>query len=104
MEEDTEKMVTSIGPVHPETREAEFKHIKKGSYNIYLEVHVSTILQALHIMPILISGYLCGCPVDLSFVLLAMQEPDMSCKRLNKWNLLLSVVLFAMQQMSKLVV
>ncbi|XP_052779768.1 uncharacterized protein LOC128217013 isoform X4 [Mya arenaria] len=40
VEEDTEKMVTSIGPVHPDTREAEFKHIKKGSYNIYLEVHL----------------------------------------------------------------
>lgn len=34
-------MVQSIGPIHPDTREAEFKHLKKGSYNIYLEVHVS---------------------------------------------------------------
>ena len=35
-------MVSSIGPVHPDTREAEFKQIKKGSYNVYVEVHVST--------------------------------------------------------------
>ena len=42
IEEDTEKMVSSIGPVHPDTREAEFKQIKKGSYNVYVEVHVST--------------------------------------------------------------
>ena len=34
-------MVSSIGPVHPDTREAEFKQIKKGSYNVYVEVHVS---------------------------------------------------------------
>jgi len=39
-------MVTSIGPVHPDTREAEFKHIKKGSYNIYVEVHVSNNIQS----------------------------------------------------------
>ena len=37
-------MVSSIGPVHPDTREAEFKQIKKGSYNVYVEVHVSNIV------------------------------------------------------------
>lgn len=41
MEEDTEKLVQSIGPIHPDTREAEFKHLKKGNYLVYLEIHVS---------------------------------------------------------------
>ena len=41
VEEDTEKMVQSIGPIHPDSCEAEFKHLKKGSYTVYLETHVS---------------------------------------------------------------
>ncbi|KAK3579080.1 hypothetical protein CHS0354_029940 [Potamilus streckersoni] len=39
-EEDTEKIVQSIAPVHPDTREVEFKSIKPGNYNIYVEVHL----------------------------------------------------------------
>lgn len=34
-------MVQSIGPIHPDSREAEFKHLKKGSYSVYVEIHVS---------------------------------------------------------------
>lgn len=42
MERDTEKEVTpSIGPIHPTTREAEFRNLKRGSYSIFLEIHVS---------------------------------------------------------------
>lgn len=40
MEEGTEKMVQSIGPIHPDSREAEFKHLKKGGYSVYVEIHV----------------------------------------------------------------
>ncbi|ESO91438.1 hypothetical protein LOTGIDRAFT_153880 [Lottia gigantea] len=40
IEEDTEKLVQSVGPIHPKTREAEFNHLKKGSYSVYLETHL----------------------------------------------------------------
>ncbi|XP_063446523.1 uncharacterized protein LOC134726026 isoform X8 [Mytilus trossulus] len=40
IEEGTEKMVQSIGPIHPDSREAEFKHLKKGSYSVYVEIHL----------------------------------------------------------------
>nr|XP_034305803.1 uncharacterized protein LOC105321045 isoform X1 [Crassostrea gigas] len=41
VERDTEKEVTpSIGPIHPNTREAEFKNLKRGSYSIFLEIHL----------------------------------------------------------------
>ncbi|XP_048739977.2 uncharacterized protein LOC125654190 isoform X5 [Ostrea edulis] len=41
VERDTEKEVTpSIGPIHPNTREGEFKNLKRGSYSIFLEVHL----------------------------------------------------------------
>ncbi|GFN84346.1 fibronectin, partial [Plakobranchus ocellatus] len=39
IEEGTEKMVQSIGPIHPDSREGEFKNLKKGSYSVYLEIH-----------------------------------------------------------------
>ena len=45
VEEDTEKVIQSIGPIHPDTREAEFKHLKKGNYCVYLEVHVSAAIS-----------------------------------------------------------
>lgn len=40
-EEGTEKLVQSIGPIHPETHEAEFRNLKKGNYVVFLEVYVS---------------------------------------------------------------
>ncbi|XP_012935394.1 uncharacterized protein LOC101845075 isoform X2 [Aplysia californica] len=40
VEEDTEKLVQSVGPIHPDSREAEFKNLKKGNYSVYLEIYL----------------------------------------------------------------
>ncbi|XP_059161356.1 uncharacterized protein LOC131944640 isoform X2 [Physella acuta] len=36
----TEKLVQTVGPIHPECREGEIKNLKKGDYNVYLEVYL----------------------------------------------------------------
>jgi len=41
LDEVTERPVQIISPIHPETTEAEIHNLKKGSYIVYLEVHVS---------------------------------------------------------------
>lgn len=59
MERDTEKEVTpSIGPIHPNTREAEFKNLKRGSYSIFLEIHVRNHWLLLW-MCVLIASFIC---------------------------------------------
>ncbi|CAG5124811.1 unnamed protein product [Candidula unifasciata] len=39
-EENTGKMVQTIGPLHADAREGEFKNLKEGNYLVYLEVYV----------------------------------------------------------------
>ncbi len=41
LEEDTQRMIQCVSPIHPDTFEAEIANLKQGSYIVYLEVHVS---------------------------------------------------------------
>ncbi|CAL1538548.1 unnamed protein product [Lymnaea stagnalis] len=40
VEAGTEKVIQSVGPIHPDSREGEFKNLKKGDYSVYLETHL----------------------------------------------------------------
>ena len=44
-EADTEKVVQTISPIHPETTQAEMYNVRKGNYQIYLEIYVSINLE-----------------------------------------------------------
>lgn len=52
MEEDTEKTVQVISPIHADTTEAELHNLKQGNYLVFVEVHVS---------PHLSYGLMCQC-------------------------------------------
>ncbi len=43
MDAETQEVVQTVGPLHPDTREAELRNLAKGSYSVQLEIHVSLI-------------------------------------------------------------
>ena len=56
-EADTEKVVQTISPIHPETTQAEMYNVRKGNYQIYLEIYVSTNLE-------ISSNLICQCGLN----------------------------------------
>jgi hypothetical protein len=42
MDEQSERPIQIISPIHPDSTEAEIHNLKAGSYLAYLEVHVSS--------------------------------------------------------------
>ena len=40
VDEETERVVQVISPIHPDATQAELQNLKHGNYLIYLEVHV----------------------------------------------------------------
>lgn len=45
-EADSGKIVQTVSPIHPETTQAELYNIRKGRYEVYLEIHVSQLAKA----------------------------------------------------------
>ena len=43
LEEESQRTVQVVSPIHSDTYEAEIANLKQGSYLVYLEVHVSNI-------------------------------------------------------------
>ena len=43
MEEETERPIQIISPIHPDTCEAELHNLKHGAYLVYVETHVSDV-------------------------------------------------------------
>ena len=41
VDEETERVVQVISPIHPDATDAQLQNLKHGNYLIYLEVHVS---------------------------------------------------------------
>ena len=43
LEEESQRTVQVVSPIHSDTNEAEIANLQQGSYLVYLEVHVSNI-------------------------------------------------------------
>ena len=43
LEEESQRTVQVVSPIHSDTYEAEIANLKQGSYLVYLEIHVSNI-------------------------------------------------------------
>lgn len=41
MDAESREVVQTVGPLHPDTRDAELRNLAKGSYAVQLEIHVS---------------------------------------------------------------
>lgn len=41
----TEKIAQTVSPIHPETTQAELYNVRKGDYQIYLEIYVSAMIS-----------------------------------------------------------
>ncbi|XP_067685414.1 uncharacterized protein [Haliotis asinina] len=96
VEEDTEKLVQSIGPIHPDTREAEFKHLKKGNYSVYLETHLYGTSDVVRSDMIRMQPALSPDPPVISSTIAGLEErrqiEKVTCDLVNKRDRLIRAV------------
>ncbi|XP_046358181.2 uncharacterized protein LOC124136325 [Haliotis rufescens] len=96
VEEDTEKLVQSIGPIHPDTREAEFKHLKKGNYSVYLETHLYGTSDVVRSEMIRMQPALSPDPPVISSTIAGLEErrqiEKITCDLVNKRDRLIRAV------------
>ncbi|XP_076447663.1 uncharacterized protein LOC143284653 isoform X3 [Babylonia areolata] len=96
VEEDTEKLVQSVGPIHPDTCEAEFKHLKKGSYMVYLETHLYGTGEIVRSDPIRMQPSVCPDPPQISVTVVGLEErrqlEKLTCDLANKRDRLIRAV------------
>ena len=52
LDEDTQRIVQVVSPIHAESNEAELQNLKHGSYIVYLEVHVSLFFFSVYILSV----------------------------------------------------
>ncbi len=58
MDEETERPIQVVAPIHVDTHEAEMTNLKSGSYLVFLEVHVSISTLYSHIEETLVDLWL----------------------------------------------
>ncbi|XP_041347758.1 uncharacterized protein LOC121367568 [Gigantopelta aegis] len=96
VEEDTEKVIQSIGPIHPDTREAEFKHLKKGNYCVYLEVHLYGTSDVVRSDMIRMQPALSPDPPHITATIVGLEErrqiEKFTCDLVNKRDRLIRAV------------
>ncbi|GFR62047.1 fibronectin, partial [Elysia marginata] len=96
IEEGTEKLVQSIGPIHPESREGEFKNLKKGSYSVYLEIHLYGTDSVIRSESMRMQPALCPDPPQVTVTLVGLEErrqiEKFTCDLVNKRDRLIRQV------------
>ncbi|KAK7102883.1 hypothetical protein V1264_021041 [Littorina saxatilis] len=96
VEEDTEKLVQSVGPIHPDTCEAEFKHLKKGNYMVYLETHLYGTGEIVRSDPIRMMPSVSPDPPQISVTVVGLEErrqlEKLTCDLANKRDRLIRSV------------
>ncbi|XP_025107507.1 uncharacterized protein LOC112572161 isoform X5 [Pomacea canaliculata] len=96
VEEDTEKLVQSIGPIHPDTREAEFKHLKKGNYLVYLEIHLYGTGEVVQSEALRMQPAVSPDPPQISVTVVGLEErrqlEKLACDLANKRDRLIRTV------------
>ncbi|KAL5013163.1 hypothetical protein ScPMuIL_007433 [Solemya velum] len=106
MEEDTEKVVQSVGPVHPETREGEFKQVKNGTYNVYLELHLYGTSDVVMSDPIVVQPAPAPDPPHISVTVVGHEErrqlQKLTCDLVNKRDRLIKQVGHKLKQIGAL--
>ncbi|KAK3102288.1 hypothetical protein FSP39_010226 [Pinctada imbricata] len=97
MESDTEKLVTpAVGPIHPDTREAEFKNLKRGTYSIYLEIHLYGTGDVIQSEPIHVTPAPAPAPPKVTVTVVGLEErralDKLTCDLVNKRDRLIRKV------------
>ncbi|KAL3853216.1 hypothetical protein ACJMK2_016773 [Sinanodonta woodiana] len=105
-EEDTEKIVQSIAPVHPDTREVEFKSIKPGNYNIFLEIHLYGTSEVICSDPISLQPAPAPDPPRVTATVVGLEErrqlEKITCDLVNKRDRLIRQVGHKLKQIGAL--